>query len=104
MSGWASSSRSANSNADRFIAAGLAPAATHAVFVPPSASVLPRDSVPEGVSDANPARNSRLEVPRSAGAAERRDVGGTPQGSPYDVMRPSLAARPRQRKEGGLSS
>src|SRR2546427_12891458 len=34
-------------------------------------------SVPEGVSDANPARNSRVEVPRSAGAAERRDVGGT---------------------------
>src|SRR3989475_9395247 len=95
-------------------------------------------SVPEGVSDANPARNSRFEVPRSAGAAELRDVGGTrhvsrlwrldllhprptlrsgrraslrrqgllsvPEGSPCDVMRPSLAARPRERKEGVLFS
>ena len=48
-------------------------------------------SVPEGVSDANPARRSHLEVPRSVGAAERRDV-----------KRPSLAARPRERKEGVL--
>src|SRR5207249_5007149 len=40
---------------------------------------------------------SRLGLPGSARATECRDVGGTRQGSHCDIMRPSLAARPRER-------
>src|SRR2546427_9867229 len=77
MSGWASSSRSANSNADRFIAAGLAPAANHAAFVPPSASVLPRDpSSPEGVTTRNPAPLTTRGI-AAPSAGEQRAVRGT---------------------------
>src|SRR2546422_48736 len=71
MSGWASSSRSANSNADRFIAAGLAPAATHAAFVPPSASVTKGSFVSRRGHDpksgaAYHSRNCSLQAPVSS--------------------------------------
>ena len=64
-------------------------------------------SVPEGVSDANPARNSRLEVPRSAGAAERipygAPSGAVRLGSPCD-MKEAEPCDPASREEGRGSS
>src|SRR5207253_7467343 len=44
------------------------------------------------VSGANPAANACVELPGSRGALERRDVGGTRKGSPYDYPKVRIAS------------